>query len=171
MEIISYVLTGALEHRDNLGNGTVIQPGEVQRMTAGTGITHSEFNPSPMESVHFLQIWILPEARGLPPGYEQKTIASAEKQGVLRLVASRDGRQGSVTLHQNADLYVARLSAGDTVAHALRPGRSGWLQLASGAVTLNGQHLLAGDGAAIDQVPKIEIGADTGAEVLLFDLA
>jgi redox-sensitive bicupin YhaK (pirin superfamily) len=171
MEIISYVLAGRLEHKDSLGTGAVIQPGEVQRMTAGTGITHSEFNPSSTEAVHFLQIWILPEARGLQPSYEQKSFPSAEKQGVLRLVASRDGRNGSVTVHQDADLYVSHLSASDTVKHEMKPGRHGWLQVANGAVTLNDQAMLAGDGAAISNLSKIEIGADTGAEILLFDLA
>lgn len=171
MEIISYVLTGKLEHKDSLGTGAVIQPGEVQRMTAGTGVTHSEYNPSPTESVHFLQIWIVPEVKNLQPGYEQRAFASAEKQGVLRLVASRDGRGGSVTVHQDADLYVSHLRAGDTVMHSLRPGRHGWLQVVDGAVTLGGQAMMAGDGAAISDVSRIEIGADTGAEVLLFDLA
>lgn len=171
MEIISYVLAGQLEHKDSLGTGAVIQPGEVQRMTAGTGITHSEYNPSPTEAVHFLQIWILPEARGLQPGYEQKSFPSAEKQGVLRLVASRDGRNGSVTVHQDAELYVSHLSAGDTVTHEMKSGRHGWLQVANGAVTLNDQAMLAGDGAAISDLSKIEIGADTSAEILLFDLA
>ncbi|MGH6932660.1 MAG: pirin family protein [Dongiaceae bacterium] len=171
MEIISYVLTGKLEHRDSLGNGAVIQPGDVQRMTAGTGITHSEYNPSPTESVHFLQIWILPESSGLPPGYEQRAFASAEKQGVLRLAASRDGRDGSVTVHQDAELYISNLGAGDTVVHSLRSGRNAWLQVVNGAVTLNGRPLRAGDGAAVSDLPQMEIGADTGAEVLLLDLA
>ena len=171
MEIISYVLDGALEHKDSLGNGTTIRPGEVQRMTAGTGITHSEFNPSPSQSVHFLQIWILPNRDGLPPGYEQRFFPSAEKQGRLRLVASPDGRDGSVSLHQDARLYVSHLGAGDTVMHAIPPGRHAWLQVASGTVTLNGQPLVAGDGAAVSDEQSLEIGADTGSEVLLFDLA
>ena len=171
MEIISYVLDGALEHKDSLGNGTTIRPGEVQRMTAGTGITHSEFNPSPSQSVHFLQIWILPNRDGLPPGYEQRFFPSAEKQGRLRLVASPDGRDGSVSLHQDARLYVSHLGAGDTVIHAIPPGRHAWLQVASGTVTLNGQPLVAGDGAAVSDEESLEIGADTGSEVLLFDLA
>jgi redox-sensitive bicupin YhaK (pirin superfamily) len=171
MEIISYVLDGALEHKDSLGNGTTIRPGEVQRMTAGTGITHSEYNPSPSQSVHFLQIWILPEREGLPPSYEQRFFPSAEKQARLRLVASPDGGDGSVTVHQDARLYLSHLGAGDTVVHDLTPGRHAWLQIASGAVTLNGQDLVAGDGAAISDVQRLEIGADTGSEVLLFDLA
>jgi quercetin 2,3-dioxygenase len=171
MEIISYVLDGALEHKDSLGNGAVIRPGEVQRMTAGTGITHSEYNPSPTQSVHFLQIWILPDRQGLPPGYEQRLFLSAEKQGRLRLVASPDGRDDSVTVHQDAALYVSHLGAADTVVHDIAPGRYAWLQVASGAVTLNGQEMLAGDGAAVSDETRLEIGADTGSEVLLFDLA
>ena len=171
MEIISYVLDGALEHKDSLGNGAVIRPGEVQRMTAGTGITHSEYNPSPTQSVHFLQIWILPDRQGLPPGYEQRLFLSAEKQGRLRLVASPDGRIDSVTLHQDANIYVSHLGAADTVVHEIAAGRYAWLQVASGAVTLNGQEMLAGDGAAVSDETRLEIGADTGSEVLLFDLA
>jgi redox-sensitive bicupin YhaK (pirin superfamily) len=171
MEIISYVLDGALEHKDSLGNGATIRPGEVQRMTAGTGITHSEYNPSPSQSVHFLQIWILPDREGLPPGYEQRFFPSAEKQGRLRLVASPDGSNESVTVHQDARLYVSHLGAGDTVLHDIRPGRHAWLQVASGTVTLNGQSLVAGDGAAVSDEQRLEIGADTGSEVLLFDLA
>ena len=139
-------------------------------MTAGTGITHSEYNPSPSQSVHFLQIWILPERDGLPPGYEQRFFPSAEKQGRLRLVASPDGSDGSVTLHQDARLYVSHLGAGDTVLHEIAAGRHAWLQIASGAVTLNGQSLVAGDGAAVSDEQRLEIGADTGSEVLLFDL-
>ena len=171
MEIISYVLEGGLSHKDSLGTGSVISPGEVQRMSAGTGITHSEYNPSPTQSVHFLQIWILPDRQGLPPGYEQRLFLSAEKQGRLRLVASQDGRQDSVTLHQDANLYVSHLGAADTVVHEIAVGRYAWLQVASGAVTLNGQEMLAGDGAAVSDETRLEIGADTGSEVLLFDLA
>jgi len=143
----------------------------VQRMTAGTGITHSEYNSSPSQSVHFLQIWILPDRDGLPPSYEQRFFPSSEKQSRLRLVASPDGGDGSVTVHQDARLYLSHLGAGDTVVHELKPGRHAWLQIASGAVTLNGQDLVAGDGAAISDVQRLEIGADTGSEILLFDLA
>ena len=172
MEIISYVLDGALEHKDSLGNGATIRPGEVQRMTAGTGITHSEYNPSPSQSVHFLQIWILPDREGLPPGYEQRFFLSAEKQGRLRLVASPDGSDGSVTLHQDARLYLSQLGAGDTLLQQINPGRHAWVQVVNGAVTLNGQSsLVAGDGAAVSDEQRLEIGADTGSEVLLFDLA
>jgi hypothetical protein len=170
MEIISYVLDGSLEHKDSLGNGSVIRPGEVQRMSAGTGITHSEYNPSPSQSVHFLQIWIEPERDGLPPSYEQKFFPAAERQGRLRLVASPDGRNDSVTVHQDAYLYVSHLGAADTVVHPLMPGRHAWIQVADGAVTLNGVALVAGDGASLSEESQVEIGADTGAEVLLFDL-
>lgn len=170
MEIISYVLEGSLEHNDSLGNGAIILPGEVQRMTAGSGITHSEFNPSPSQSVHFLQIWILPARSGLPPSYEQRHFPATEKQGRLRLVASPDGRDGSVTVHQDAYLYLSHLGAGDTVLHSMVPSRHAWVQVASGEVTLNGVSLLAGDGAALSDETQVEIGADTGAELLLFDL-
>jgi redox-sensitive bicupin YhaK (pirin superfamily) len=171
MEIINYVLGGALEHKDSLGNGTTIRPGEVQRMSAGTGITHSEYNPSPMQSVHFLQIWILPDRNGLPPSYEQRFFPAAEKQSRLRLVAAPDGCNGAITVHQDVRLYLSHLGAGDTVVHDIGPGRHAWLQIASGAVTLNGQMLVAGDGAAVSDIRRLEIGADTGSEVLLFDLA
>lgn len=171
MEIISYVLDGSLEHKDSLGNGAIIRPGEVQRMTAGTGITHSEYNPSPSQSVHFLQIWILPDRNGLPPSYEQKLFPAVEKQGRLRLVASPDGQDGSITVHQDTRLYLSHLGAGDSVAHPIAQGRHAWVQIASGTVTLNGTSLLAGDGAALSDERQAEIGADTGAELLLFDLA
>ena len=172
MEIVSYVLDGALEHRDSMGNGSVIRPGDVQRMSAGTGVTHSERNPSKTNPVHLLQIWILPERQGLPPGYEQKAFPESEKRGRLRLVASRDGRDGSVTIHQDVDLYAAILARGETVRHALRPGRHAWVQVAAGEVTLNGEWLEAGDGAAVSDEQTIEISSEErGAEVLLFDLA
>ena len=148
MEIVSYVLAGGLQHRDSLGTGSVIRPGDVQRMTAGTGVRHSEFNASAAEPVHFLQIWILPEVAGLPPGYEQKTFAVADKLGRLRLVASRDGRDGSVTVHQDVGLYAAALVPGEKVVHAPASGRHVWLQVARGIVTLNGKRLGQGDGAA-----------------------
>jgi len=172
MEILTYVLEGALEHRDSMGNGSVIRPGDVQRMSAGTGVTHSERNPSKTDPVHLLQIWILPERQGLPPGYEQKAFPESEKRGRLRLVASRDGRDGSVTIHQDVDLYAAILARGETVRHALRPGRHAWVQVAAGEVTLNGEWLEAGDGAAVSDEQTIEIASEErGAEVLLFDLA
>lgn len=172
MEIISYVLEGALEHKDSIGTGSVIRPGDVQRMSAGTGIQHSEFNASTTEPVHFLQIWILPEQKGIEPGYEQKTFASEDKQGVLRLVGSRDGRDGSITIHQDVNLYASSLSENDTVHYTLNDGRVAWLQVARGTVTLNGKLLSAGDGAAIAQEPHLTLqGTSDTAEVLLFDMA
>ena len=171
MEIVTYVLSGELQHRDSMGNGTIIRPGEVQRMTAGTGIRHSEFNPSDTRPVHLLQIWLFPEQRGLQPGYEQKSFPASEEANRLRLVASRDGRDGSVTIHQDADLFVGRLSPGAAVRHEFRPGRFGWVQVATGALTLNGQRLEAGDGAAVEDEAAVElIGAEEG-EVLVFDMA
>ena len=169
MEIVSYVLEGALEHRDSMGTGSVIRPGDVQRMSAGTGVMHSEKNASPDELVHFYQIWILPEKGGIKPGYEQKRFEDNERDGRLRLVASHDGRDGSLTLHQDVSLYTALLNDGAPVEYTLAPDRHGWLQVARGEVTLNGQKLSAGDGAAISDERKIAI-AGKSAEVLLFDL-
>lgn len=171
MEIISYVLEGAMEHQDSIGTGSVIRPGDVQRMTAGTGIAHSEFNHSRTEPVHFLQIWIVPERKGLEPGYEQKTFPLEERRGKARLVASRDGRDGSLTVHQDIDLYTSVLEAGDEVAIDLRPERSAWVQVARGAVTLNGTGLKEGDGAAVFDTATLTLTSDTGGEVLVFDLA
>jgi quercetin 2,3-dioxygenase len=171
MEIVTYVLEGALEHRDSLGTGSIIRPGEVQRMSAGTGIAHSEYNHSDTEPVHLLQIWLLPERPGIQPGYEQKAFPEAERRGQLRLVAARDGREGAVTIHQDAELYVASLAEGDTVRHQLRPDRHAWVQIARGAATVNGQPLQAGDGAAVSDEEALEIRGDGEAEVLLFDLA
>ena len=172
MEIISYVLEGGLAHRDSLGTGAVIRPGEVQRMSAGTGILHSEFNASPTEPVHFLQIWILPERLGLEPGYEQRAFPEAERRGRLRLVASRDGRDGAVTIHQDVALYASLLGTGEGVTHPMRPGRGAWVQLARGAIAVNGEALRAGDGAAVTDEDHVEILCREGeAELLLFDLA
>ena len=171
MEIVTYVLEGALEHNDSLGTGSVIRPGEVQRMSAGTGITHSEYNHSPTEPVHLLQIWIVPETAGLPPGYEQRDFPAAERRGRLRLVASRDGRDGSVTIHQDAALYAAVLEAGEAVSHGAKPGRHAWLHVARGAVDLNGHALEEGDGAAASDEERLDIAAREDAEILLFDLA
>jgi len=172
MEIISYVLDGALAHKDNIGNGSTIRPGDVQRMSAGTGILHSEFNASETDSVHFLQIWILPEQRNLEPSYEQKNFSMADKQGQLRLVGSRDGRDGSVTIHQDVNLYAAVLAQGEEVSHQLNEGRSVWVQVARGAIQLNDRDLTAGDGAAITQETAITLkGTSDSAEILLFDLA
>ncbi len=172
MEIISYVLKGALEHRDSIGTGSVIRPGDVQRMSAGTGIQHSEYNASKTEPVHFLQIWLLPEQKNIAPGYEQKTFTEAEKQGQLRLVGSRDGRDGSITIHQDVNFYAAVLNEGDAVDHTFAEARGAWLQVVRGAVQLDGQTLTAGDGAAIAQEHKIALqGTANDSEVLLFDMA
>ena len=173
MEIVTYVLEGALQHQDSMGNGSVIRPGEVQRMSAGTGVTHSEYNPSPTERLHLLQIWIRPEARNLEPSYEQKKFPAEGRRGRLQLVASRDAREGSVKIQQDAALYTAALEPKATVRHKLAGGRHAWLQVARGAVTLNGVALKAGDGAAVSDERALEIaGADGGSsEILLFDLA
>ena len=171
MEIVTYVLEGALEHKDSLGAGSVIRPGEVQRMTAGTGIMHSEFNHSKSEFVHLLQIWIEPERTGLAPGYEQREFALDERRRTLRLVASRDGRDGSVTIHQDAALYAAVLAADESVSHELAPGRHAWLHVARGAANLNGHALVEGDGAGVSDESRLDITAQPDAEILLFDLA
>jgi redox-sensitive bicupin YhaK (pirin superfamily) len=168
MEIISFVLEGELEHRDNMGNGGVIRPGEVQRMSAGTGVLHSEKNPSG-EPVHFYQIWILPRERNIRPSYEQKNFPAEDRTGRLRLVASLDGRDGSVTIHQDVELYSAVLDE-KGLTHTFAPNRHGWLQVARGEVTLAGNTLRAGDGAAISEETSVELRG-AGAEVLLFDLA
>jgi redox-sensitive bicupin YhaK (pirin superfamily) len=169
MEIVTYVLDGAIAHKDSLGTGSVIRPGEVQRMTAGTGIRHSEFNHSSSDPLHFLQIWILPEKTGLPPGYEQKSFA--KQPGQLRLVGSRDGRDGSITVHQDVDIHAGVLRDGDTVEFKPRPDRHVWLQVARGLVTLNGERLKQGDGAAVSGEPSLKIAGQSDAEIVLFDLA
>ncbi|HYG84864.1 MAG TPA: pirin family protein [Azospirillum sp.] len=171
MEIVSYVLDGGLEHKDSIGTGSIIRPGEVQRMTAGTGIRHSEYNASKRDPVHFLQIWILPERQGLAPGYEQKAFPEADKRGRLRLVGSRDGREGSVTIHQDVDLYAALLDGDERVTFDLRPGRHAWVQVARGHVRLNGTVLKEGDGAAVSDERTLILDGGLGAEVLLFDLS
>lgn len=171
MEIVTYVLEGALEHKDSMGNGSVIRPGEVQRMSAGTGITHSEFNHSGSELVHFLQIWILPEKKGVTPSYEQTFFPHAEKRKNLRLIASRDGRNGSVIINQDVNLYAALLEQGEAIAHVVPAGRHAWLQVARGSVEMNGQHLEAGDGAAVSDEDQVVVTGKEKAEVLLFDLA
>jgi redox-sensitive bicupin YhaK (pirin superfamily) len=171
MEIISYVLDGQLQHRDSMGNGSIIRPGDVQRMSAGTGVLHSEYNPSRSELVHFLQIWILPEARGLAPGYEQKSFSIEEMRGRLRLVAARDGGEGAVTIHQDAALHAGVLAPGDEVTHAIARGRHAWVQVARGALTLDGKQLGQGDGAAISDEVRLTLRATEPAEVLVFDLA
>ena len=171
MEIISYVLDGALEHKDSLGTGSVIRPDDVQRMSAGTGVRHSEYNASSKDPVHFLQIWIVPEREGLKPSYEQKVFEAAEKRGQLRLIGSGSGRDGSVTIHQDADLYATLLEAGGSVTHALRVGRSAWVQVARGSIAVNGQKLESGDGMAVEGAGDLLLEAEASAEVLLFDMA
>jgi redox-sensitive bicupin YhaK (pirin superfamily) len=170
MEIVSYVLEGALAHRDSMGNSGVILPGDVQRMSAGTGVQHSEFNGSRTEPVHFLQIWILPEAPGTAPGYEQRTFLPQTRRGKLRLIGSRDGREGSVTIRQDVDAWASVLETGQEVRHVVAPGRHGWLQVAEGELELNGNRLEEGDGAAVSDERALEI-TGKGAEFLLFDLS
>lgn len=170
MEIISYVLEGALEHKDSMGTGSVIRPGDVQRMSAGTGVMHSEKNASTKELVHFLQIWIIPSARGNKPGYEQKTFPKGEKRGRLRLVASPDGADGSVTIRADARLYATLLDAGQTVEHTVPAGRHAWIHVARGKVKVGGIDLEAGDGASTSDAGPIALEGVAGAEVLVFDL-
>jgi redox-sensitive bicupin YhaK (pirin superfamily) len=171
MEILSYVLAGGLEHRDSMGNGSVLRPGHVQRMSAGTGVRHSEFNASKTDPVHFLQIWIEPASRGIKPGYEERIYSEAERQDTLRLIASRDGRDGSVQVHQDLDLFATLLAPGAQVQHTLPPGRRAWVHVARGEVTLNGERLTAGDAAAITEAGPLALTGAADSEVLLFDLA
>jgi len=170
MEIITYLLEGELEHRDSLGNGSVIRVGDVQRMSAGTGVTHSEFNPSGERAVHFLQIWIHPQARGLAPGYEQKRFAAGEKRGRLRLIASPDGADGSLVVHQDARVYAGLFDGAERAAFEVRPGRRTWIQLARGRLTVDRSALAAGDGAHTASAGPVTLHGGEGAEVLLFDL-
>jgi redox-sensitive bicupin YhaK (pirin superfamily) len=170
MEIISYVLEGALEHKDSMGNGSVIRPGNVQRMSAGTGVRHSEFNPSAGEGAHFLQIWIEPAERGVAPGYEEKNFDAASKRGRLRLIASPDGREGSVTIHQDALVYAALLDGAETATQALAPGRRLYVHVARGEVTANGQSLRAGDALKATGESAVRLEAGRNSEVIVFDL-
>ena len=170
MEIISYVLEGTLEHKDSLGHGTRIRPGEVQRMSAGTGIMHSEFNPSTAEPVRFLQIWIIPDRKGLSPSYEQKEFPVAQRRGRLRLVAAPDAAEGALTIHQDARLFLGALQAGEKLRHRAEGSRGIWLQVARGIIALNGTEMREGDGAAAEEESAIEVHAETDAEILLFDL-
>jgi redox-sensitive bicupin YhaK (pirin superfamily) len=171
MEIISYVLDGALEHKDSIGTGSVIRPGDVQVMSAGTGIRHSEFNHSKNDPVHFLQIWVMPDRQGLKPRYDQKNFSTAEKRGRLRLVGSPDGRDGSIVIHQDAEIYASLLASGEAVTHVLRPGRRGWVQVVRGAVEVNGTAVSTGDGVAVQDEPTLAITSRAdGSEVLVFDL-
>ncbi len=171
MEIISYVLSGGLQHRDSMGTGSVIRPGDVQRMSAGTGVTHSEFNASPTDEVHFLQIWLLPDARGHAPSYEQKHFSEAERENRLRLVASQDGREGSLTIHQDANLYASLLAPEQRVSHELASGRYGFLHVARGEVEVQGERLSAGDAARFETPGSISIVGREPSELLLFDLS
>jgi redox-sensitive bicupin YhaK (pirin superfamily) len=171
MEILSYVLDGALEHKDSIGTGSVIRPGDVQIMSAGSGIRHSEFNHSKQEPVHFLQIWVMPDRQGLPPRYDQKNFADADKRGRLRLVASADGRDGSVVIHQDSDIFAALLNDGEAVSHDLKSGRKAWVQVVRGTVAVNGEAVRAGDGVALENESKVAVTARAdGSEVLVFDL-
>lgn len=171
MEIITYILEGELRHQDSMGNGSVIRPGDVQRMTAGTGVSHSEFNSSQTDPVHLLQIWILPNERGLTPGYEQKAFTEDERRGQLRLIASADGRSGSVTINQNANVYASILEQAQEVTYELGTGRHVWVQVARGAVSIDGQILDQGDGAGIRDETSVRVVGERAAEILLFDLA
>ncbi len=170
MEILTYVLSGALRHRDSLGHGDVIRPGDVQRMTAGSGIAHSEANDSPTESIHLLQIWILPSQKNLTPSYEQKSFTEALDCGGLCLIAAPDGRDGSTTIHQDVAVFASRPKIGARILHTLATGRHAWLQLARGRIRLNGIEILAGDGAAVSDEPQLQIEVLEAAEFLLFDL-
>ena len=170
MEIISYVLSGALEHKDSMGNGSVLRPGDVQRMSAGTGVRHSEFNHSAADTVHFLQIWIFPDRAGHAPGYEEKHFDAASKRGQLRLVVSPDGRDGSLRMNQDAFLYAALLDGDERAEHALAEGRKGYVHVARGTVTVNGTALKAGDAMSVEQMSSIVLEHGSDAEVLLFDL-
>jgi redox-sensitive bicupin YhaK (pirin superfamily) len=171
MEIVSYVIDGALSHKDSMGNGSVIKPGDVQRMSAGQGVVHSEFNASKTEPVHFLQIWIVPERRGLPSGYEQKFFSDDDKRGKLRLVASPDGADGSVRIRQDARIFATVLDRGAAVRHAIARGRKGWVHVVKGKAELNGHPLEAGDGAAIEGDEELTLSSNDAGEVLLFDMA
>ena len=172
MEIITYVLSGGLQHKDSMGNGRVIQPGDFQYMSAGKGVMHSEFNPSPDKPAHFLQIWIMPDARGTKPRYAEKAMATAEA-GRLHLITSKEGRDDSIAIHQDADLYLARFTGGEEITHTLRPGRGAWLQVAEGEVNYNGTLLHQGDAAFVEATAEetLHVAAEKSAQVLLFDLA
>ncbi len=171
MEIVTYMIDGALEHKDSMGNGSVIRSGEVQRMSAGTGVMHSEFNHSGAELAHLLQIWILPERSGITPGWEEKVFSADDKRNRLRLIASRDAREGSLRIHQSLDLYATVLDEGESVAHAFDEDRQGWIQVVNGQISVNDSSLEAGDGAAIENVSELKITAVSDSEFLLFDMA
>ncbi len=171
MEILSYVLEGSLEHRDSMDNGSVLRAGDFQRMTAGAGVRHSEFNPSSKEPLHFYQIWLLPEKEGLEPSYEEWRFDDREEKGKLQLVASRDGRDGSLSVHQDVDIFLSSMNVGERVSHRLKPARHAWLQVIRGEIELHEQHLTAGDGAALSAEPSLRVKGLRPAEVMLFDMA
>jgi Pirin-related protein len=171
MEILTYVLDGAIAHRDSMGNGSVIRPGNVQRMSAGRGIRHSEFNPLPDQTTHLLQIWIEPDVHGIEPEYEELELDDASRRGRLRCVASPDGAEGAMRIHQDAALYIGRFDGAESAEHALAPGRRAWVHIARGRLAVNGHMLKAGDAAAVTDEPRIVLDQGEGAEVLLFDLA
>lgn len=171
MEIVTYVLSGQLEHRDSMGNGEILRPGEFQRMTAGRGITHSELNPSATEPVHLYQIWLFPQQKGLEPSYEQRPFSADDRQGKWQLVASPDAANGSLRIHQDARIYLADLAAGQTITQALQPSRHAWLQVLRGSIQVDNLELSAGDGLAISEEPRLQVLAADAAELMLFDLA
>jgi len=171
MEIVSYVLEGGLEHKDSMGTGAVIRPGDVQRMSAGTGVMHSEYNASKRDPVHFLQIWLMPDQRGIQPSYEQKTFSAEDKAGRLRLVASPDGRDGSVTIHSDAALYAGVFEAGQRAEHTLAPGRHAWVHVVRGTAKINGTEVAAGDAVGLSDERTVQVEGLDGAELLVFDLA
>ena len=171
MEIVSYVLDGGLEHKDSMGTGSIIKPGDIQRMSAGTGITHSEYNASQTDPLHFLQIWLFPDTRGIPPGYAQASIPKKDKQGALKLALSQTGRDGSLTIHQDSDVYVSLMDDGDHIEHTPDTGRLQWVQMARGTMDLNGVTLQAGDGVAIEDEANLIFSKATNTEFLLFDMA
>jgi redox-sensitive bicupin YhaK (pirin superfamily) len=171
MEIVTFVLEGALEHRDSTGTGSIVGAGEVQRMSAGTGVTHSEYNASDRDRLHFFQIWIEPERQGLTPGYEQRRVVDDERRGRLALIGSRDGRDGSLTIHQDVNLFSALLAPAERITHSIAPGRHAWVQVARGSLSADGQKLVSGDGAAISGQESVELLAEEPSELLLFDLA
>lgn len=171
MEIVTYVLEGALEHKDSMGNGEVLRVGEFQRMSAGSGITHSEFNPSPSDPVHLYQIWLLPKSKGIEPSYEQKRFPDEEQHNQLRLVASPTAEQGSLHIHQDAWIYLSKIESGATVTHKLAQGRHAWLQVLRGTLSLNGENLETSDGASVSEESLLTIHATSDAEIMLFDLA
>ena len=170
MEIVSYVLEGALAHKDSLGNGEILKPGEFQRISAGTGITHSEFNPSKDEISHFYQIWLLPKSKGIEPGYEQKQFDDSEITNSLRIVASHDGRDGSLSIHQDAIIYLSKLESGNSLNYDIPPARHAWLQVLRGSVTLNETAMDTSDGAAISNETELSITATDDSEIMLFNL-